>query len=180
MKSKVGLIIQAGADVIESDRPIEAAAAIQPLIPLQSSKQKFFQKNETGIFPVSFLKAEDETRTRDPQLGKLMLYQLSYFRRLVRNVTISLKVIVSSTLPKLMLCVAALFVILQYSVNKAKSYFSMRQSHDFRSEAHYPTTPLSLAYYSISASYIRKTYYAATIAPELCECCELCDRPADD
>ena len=24
--------------------------------------------------------AENETRTRDPQLGKLMLYQLSYFR----------------------------------------------------------------------------------------------------
>ena len=26
--------------------------------------------------------AEDETRTRDPQLGRLMLYQLSYFRLL--------------------------------------------------------------------------------------------------
>lgn len=26
--------------------------------------------------------AEDETRTRNPQLGKLMLYQLSYFRPL--------------------------------------------------------------------------------------------------
>ena len=25
-------------------------------------------------------RAEDETRTRDPQLGRLMLYQLSYFR----------------------------------------------------------------------------------------------------
>lgn len=29
---------------------------------------------------VDFLRAENETRTRDPQLGKLMLYQLSYFR----------------------------------------------------------------------------------------------------
>src|SRR5690554_4646028 len=27
--------------------------------------------------------AEDEVRTRDPQLGRLMLYQLSYFRVLV-------------------------------------------------------------------------------------------------
>ncbi len=27
-----------------------------------------------------FLGAENETRTRDPQLGKLVLYQLSYFR----------------------------------------------------------------------------------------------------
>jgi hypothetical protein len=27
--------------------------------------------------------AEDEVRTRDPQLGRLMLYQLSYFRECV-------------------------------------------------------------------------------------------------
>ncbi len=27
-----------------------------------------------------FYGAEDEVRTRDPQLGRLMLYQLSYFR----------------------------------------------------------------------------------------------------
>ena len=27
-----------------------------------------------------FLRAEDGTQTRDPQLGRLMLYQLSYFR----------------------------------------------------------------------------------------------------
>ena len=30
-----------------------------------------------GIF---FLSAENETRTRDPNLGKVVLYQLSYFR----------------------------------------------------------------------------------------------------
>ncbi len=29
------------------------------------------------------LGAEDEAQTRDPQLGRLMLYQLSYFRMLV-------------------------------------------------------------------------------------------------
>ena len=28
-----------------------------------------------------FMRAEDEVRTRDLQLGKLTLYQLSYFRR---------------------------------------------------------------------------------------------------
>ncbi len=28
--------------------------------------------------------AEDEVRTRDPQLGRLMLYQLSYFRKNLR------------------------------------------------------------------------------------------------
>ena len=27
-----------------------------------------------------FVRAEDGTQTRDPQLGRLMLYQLSYFR----------------------------------------------------------------------------------------------------
>ena len=31
-------------------------------------------------FRVFSIGAEDEVRTRDPQLGKLMLYQLSYFR----------------------------------------------------------------------------------------------------
>ena len=30
----------------------------------------------------SLFRAEDEAQTRDPQLGRLMLYQLSYFRKL--------------------------------------------------------------------------------------------------
>ena len=30
--------------------------------------------------------AEDEVRTRDPQLGRLMLYQLSYFRWDIKKV----------------------------------------------------------------------------------------------
>ena len=30
------------------------------------------------------MEAEDGARTRDPQLGKLVLYQLSYFRRAAR------------------------------------------------------------------------------------------------
>ena len=29
--------------------------------------------------------AENETRTRDPNLGKVVLYQLSYFRNLLQN-----------------------------------------------------------------------------------------------
>ena len=29
--------------------------------------------------------AEDEARTRDPNLGKVMLYQLSYFRIVFKN-----------------------------------------------------------------------------------------------
>ena len=30
-------------------------------------------------------RAENETRTRDPDLGKVVLYQLSYFRKIVKN-----------------------------------------------------------------------------------------------
>ncbi len=33
-----------------------------------------------GLKGLEQRKAEDETRTRDPHLGKVMLYQLSYFR----------------------------------------------------------------------------------------------------
>ena len=32
-------------------------------------------------YNLSFAGAVNEARTRDPQLGKLMLYQLSYYRR---------------------------------------------------------------------------------------------------
>ena len=31
------------------------------------------------------IRAEDEAQTRDPQLGRLMLYQLSYFRKKIAN-----------------------------------------------------------------------------------------------
>ena len=34
------------------------------------------------MFLFLFFGAEDEAQTRDPQLGRLMLYQLSYFRNL--------------------------------------------------------------------------------------------------
>ena len=38
----------------------------------------------TSVQPRSSqLRAEDEAQTRDPQLGRLMLYQLSYFRKYV-------------------------------------------------------------------------------------------------
>ena len=41
-------------------------------------------KEHLNVFKCSFvlrLGAENGIRTRDPQLGKLMLYQLSYFRK---------------------------------------------------------------------------------------------------
>ena len=39
------------------------------------------RKHRTVLAGFFYLKrAENETRTRDPNLGKVMLYQLSYFR----------------------------------------------------------------------------------------------------
>ena len=40
---------------------------------------------ETAALPVELYPygAENETRTRDPNLGKVVLYQLSYFRKMV-------------------------------------------------------------------------------------------------
>ena len=35
---------------------------------------------------MEFLWAEDEIRTRDPNLGKVVLYQLSYFRIVCKNI----------------------------------------------------------------------------------------------
>ena len=37
-------------------------------------------KTKVSISADFFFGAENETRTRDPNLGKVMLYQLSYFR----------------------------------------------------------------------------------------------------
>ena len=38
-------------------------------------------------------RAENETRTRDPQLGKLMLYQLSYSRKMIDKYTFFIRYI---------------------------------------------------------------------------------------
>ncbi len=40
----------------------------------------FSSQEKSGLLPHLFDGAEDGTRTRDPNLGKVMLYQLSYFR----------------------------------------------------------------------------------------------------
>ena len=44
-------------------------------------------KKENLISQILF-RAEDGAQTRDPQLGRLMLYQLSYFRILAKGVTL--------------------------------------------------------------------------------------------
>ena len=45
-------------------------------LPRKRSTPELHQQYATG--------AEDEVRTRDPQLGRLMLYRLSYFRKIPR------------------------------------------------------------------------------------------------
>ena len=51
-------------------------------LPIPPPGQTIFHisKNEILFLRISFTGAENETRTRDPNLGKVVLYQLSYFR----------------------------------------------------------------------------------------------------
>ena len=49
--------------------------------PLKTNKGSTITR-KTFDFHLFKLGAEDGTQTRDPQLGRLMLYQLSYFRNL--------------------------------------------------------------------------------------------------
>ena len=41
-------------------------------------------KNKIFYISIFYCRAVNEARTRDPQLGKLVLYQLSYYRKLSR------------------------------------------------------------------------------------------------
>ena len=60
-----------------------------------------------SVFPSFRRKAGDGARTRDPQLGRLMLYQLSY-TRVTRNDAMTLGLRIRSALtPTLRLCVVA-------------------------------------------------------------------------
>ena len=53
------------------------------LEPRLSTIVDFVSKSKSAFLLTSVLGAENETRTRDPNLGKVMLYQLSYFRILL-------------------------------------------------------------------------------------------------
>ena len=48
-------------------------------------KQPYFQNLRSSEDDLVCLGAEDEARTRDPNLGKVVLYQLSYFCRFFPN-----------------------------------------------------------------------------------------------
>ena len=45
-----------------------------------SKSERNKKRGESFDSPLSYLRAEDGAHTRDPQLGRLVLYQLSYFR----------------------------------------------------------------------------------------------------
>ena len=49
-------------------------------LPFHHPGSSSFEKKPRLYCEASFSRAKDETRTRDPNLGKVMLYQLSYFR----------------------------------------------------------------------------------------------------
>ena len=46
-------------------------------------KKMAASRNKIAELPSICQRAENETRTRDPNLGKVMLYQLSYFRKIL-------------------------------------------------------------------------------------------------
>ena len=45
------------------------------------------KKKESALMHDSLFRAENEARTRDPNLGKVVLYQLSYFRKFVTSIS---------------------------------------------------------------------------------------------
>ena len=50
-----------------------------------------YRKGRLGIMPLPTLKvpgAEDGVRTRDPDLGKVVLYQLSHFRARIHGIKV--------------------------------------------------------------------------------------------
>ena len=50
-----------------------------------------FRKTKQELCPAHFYRAANETRTRDPNLGKVVLYQLSYCRRMCKNIALNRK-----------------------------------------------------------------------------------------
>ena len=52
----------------------------EPEVRIELTTSSLPRKRSTPELLWPIIGAEDEVRTRDPQLGRLMLYQLSYFR----------------------------------------------------------------------------------------------------
>ena len=52
---------------------------------------KTFSEKKQELCPAHFYRAANETRTRDPNLGKVVLYQLSYCRKMFKNIALNRK-----------------------------------------------------------------------------------------
>src|SRR5262245_24495619 len=59
---------------------LEPGIPLPPIRPSPASGRRAADKRKKAPFPGPSDGADDGVRTRDPQLGKLMLYQLSYVR----------------------------------------------------------------------------------------------------
>src|SRR5690348_16796040 len=57
-----------------------------PISPSRPVDQKMLKRERPRPLPLAFLRAGNGTRTRDPNLGKVVLYQLSYSRVVLLNI----------------------------------------------------------------------------------------------
>src|SRR2546422_2320476 len=73
--STVNLVVQSDADLTKMF--LEGATALGAVRRGGAGEENDYR---VASDPVSTFGAEDGTRTRDPHLGKVMLYQLSHFR----------------------------------------------------------------------------------------------------
>ena len=60
------------------DKGVTSYCEVTPLL-----YDKLYTKKRDAKCCISTFRAEDGAQTRDPQLGRLMLYQLSYFRKIL-------------------------------------------------------------------------------------------------
>ena len=85
-ESVEGINLYPGRDLNPHDRNDQGILS-PSCIPVPPPGQ-YFKKNISRSLEIFFPGAENETRTRDPNLGKVMLYQLSYFRIGSANINI--------------------------------------------------------------------------------------------
>ena len=71
--------------------PFGRASANNYRLPILFRIQRPFRKIKQELCPAHFYRAANETRTRDPNLGKVVLYQLSYCRKMFKNIALNRK-----------------------------------------------------------------------------------------
>jgi hypothetical protein len=70
---------------LDVPRPILSQSGGVLLAPIRSINRSAVSPSDSDRSVVRFLEAGNGTRTRDPNLGKVVLYQLSYSREAVRS-----------------------------------------------------------------------------------------------